>query len=98
MLDCGGSRNLVPRCKPRMKNIFQLILGKPLATDDERAERIGVAAGIPVFGRDALSPAAYGPEAALTLLLPLGLMGVGYIVPITAAILLLLLIVYLSYR
>jgi amino acid transporter len=81
-----------------MRNILQLILGKPLATDDERAERIGVAAGIPVFGLDALSSAAYGPEAALTLLLPLGLMGVGYIVPITGAILLLLLIVYLSYR
>ncbi len=81
-----------------MVNIFKLILGKPLASDDERAERIGVAAGIPVFGLDALSSAAYGPEAALTLLLPLGLAGVTYIVPITGAILLLLLIVYLSYR
>jgi amino acid transporter len=80
-----------------MANIFRLILGKPLASDDERAERIGVAAGIPVFGLDALSSAAYGPEAALTLLLPLGLAGVAYIVPITGAILLLLVIVYFSY-
>ena len=30
-------------------------------------------AGIPIFGLDALSSAAYGPEAALTLLIPLGL-------------------------
>ncbi len=55
-------------------------------------------AGIPIFGLDALSSAAYGPEAALTLLIPLGLMGVKEIVPISAAILTLLVIVYFSYR
>ena len=41
--------------------------------------------GIPIFGLDALSSAAYGPEAALTLLIPLGLLGVHYIVPVSAA-------------
>ncbi len=55
-------------------------------------------AGIPVFGLDALSSAAYGPEAALTLLIPLGLLGVQYIVPVSAAIVILLAIVYFSYR
>ena len=54
--------------------------------------------GIPVFGLDALSSAAYGPEAALTLLIPLGLMGVKYIVPVSMAIVILLVIVYFSYR
>src|SRR5271156_6532225 len=72
--------------------------GKPLLSADERAERIGAAAGIPIFGLDALSSAAYGPEAALTLLLPLGAAGVVYIVPISASIILLLTIVYFSYR
>jgi amino acid transporter len=47
---------------------------------------------------DGLSSAAYGPEAALTLLIPLGLLGVRYIVPISAAIITLLIIVYFSYR
>ena len=75
-----------------------LLFGRPLATSEERAEHIGPLAGIPVFGLDALSSAAYGPEAALTLLIPLGLMGVHYIVPVSAAIVVLLFIVFFSYR
>jgi hypothetical protein len=78
-------------------SLTDLLLGRPLATREEGAERIGPATGIPIFGLDALSSAAYGPEAALTLLIPLGLAGVGYIVPITASIFALLAIVYLSY-
>src|ERR1700721_1909380 len=74
------------------------IIGKPLATSEERAEQIGVAAGIPIFGLDALTSAAYGPEAAMTLLIPLGLPGVHYIVPVISSILLLLVIVFFSYR
>ena len=74
------------------------LLGRPLATSEERAEHIGVAGGIPIFGLDALTSAAYGPETALSLLIPLGLMGIHYIVPIISAILILLVIVYFSYR
>src|SRR5579864_8879900 len=77
---------------------IDVLFGKPLATSDERAERIGPAAGIPIFGLDALSSAAYGPEAALTLLIPLGAAGVAYIVPISVSIIVLLAIVYVSYR
>jgi amino acid transporter len=47
---------------------------------------------------DALSSAAYGPEAALTLMIPLAAAGIAYIVPITASIIILLVIVYFSYR
>jgi amino acid transporter len=78
--------------------IQDLLFGRPLATSEERAEHIGPIAGIPIFGLDALSSAAYGPEAALTLLIPLGLLGVHYIVPISTAIVILLSIVYFSYR
>jgi len=78
--------------------ILDLLFGRPLATSEERAEHIGPIAGIPIFGLDALSSAAYGPEAALTLLIPLGLTGVHYIVPISTAIIILLFIVYFSYR
>ena len=77
---------------------FRLLFGRPLATSEERAEHIGPLAGIPVFGLDALSSAAYGPEAALTLLIPLGLLGVKYILPVSTAIVILLVIVYFSYR
>src|SRR5580704_8737764 len=81
---------------PRM-NITDLILGKPISTTDERAEQIGPAAGVSIFGLDGLSSAAYGPEAALSLLIPLGLLGVRYIVPVSVAIITLLIIVYFSY-
>ncbi len=73
------------------------IFGKPLATSQERAEQIGPAAGIPIFGLDALSSAGYGPEAALTIMLPLGMVGLGYIVPISTSIVVLMAIVYFSY-
>jgi amino acid transporter len=79
-------------------SLVDIILGKPLPTSDERAEQIGPSAGIPIFGLDALSSAAYGPEAALTLLIPLGAAGVAYILPISASIIVLLTIVYFSYR
>jgi amino acid transporter len=79
-------------------SILDFLFGRPLASSEDRAEHVGPVAGIPIFGLDALSSAAYGPEAALTLLLPLGLLGVHYIVPITTTILLLLTIVYFSYR
>jgi amino acid transporter len=79
-------------------NILDLVVGKPIKTSDERAEQIGPTQGIPIFGLDALSSAAYGPEAALSLLIPLGLLGVRYIIPISAAIITLLVIVYFSYR
>src|ERR1700721_3428639 len=78
-------------------NLLYLVVGKPIKTSDERAEQIGPIAGIPIFGLDSLSSAAYGPEAALTLLLPLGLLGVKYIVPVSIAIVILLAIVYVSY-
>jgi amino acid transporter len=80
------------------RKLMTLLFGRPLATSEERAEHIGPIAGIPIFGLDALSSAAYGPEAALTLLLPLGLLGVKYIVPVSVAIVILLAIVYVSYR
>src|SRR5271170_1505162 len=78
-------------------NIIDLIVGKPIRTTDERAEQIGPAAGVSIFGLDGLSSAAYGPEAALSLLIPLGLLGVRYILPVSLAIIALLIIVYVSY-
>jgi len=79
-------------------SIVDLFFGHPLATEEEKAERIGPAKGIPIFGLDALSSAAYGPEAALTVLLVLGAAGIHYIWPISISILVLLGIVFFSYR
>ena len=79
-------------------SILDILFGRPLASQEERAEKIDPSAGIPIFGLDALSSAAYGPEAALTLLIPLGAAGVVYIIPISLSILILLTILYFSYR
>ena len=79
-------------------SFFDTLFGRPLATEEEKAERIGPVKGIPIFGLDALSSAAYGPEAALTLLIPLGMAGAVYVWPITLGIVVLLGIVYFSYR
>ncbi|HJZ55351.1 MAG TPA: APC family permease [Gemmataceae bacterium] len=78
--------------------LFDWLFGRPLATAEEEGERVGTAAGIPLLGLDALSSAAYGPEAALTILLVLGTTGLQYINPITLLIVGLLFLVYLSYR
>jgi amino acid transporter len=78
--------------------LLDYILGRSLASSEDQQERIGSFAGVSVFGLDALSSAAYGPEAALTILIPLGLAGVGLGIPITVAVSAILVIVYFSYR
>ena len=79
-------------------SVLDFLFGPPLRSDADREERVGPAAGIPIFGLDALSSAAYGPEAALTLLIPLGIAGIAYILPISISVVVLLAIVYFSYR
>jgi amino acid transporter len=74
------------------------LFGRRLASDEEGEQCVGVLAGIPMLGLDALGSAAYGPEAALTLLIPLGVAGLAYVGPISALIIALLLVVYFSYR
>src|SRR6185436_20055373 len=90
---CGG-----PLGGDRWMKLTDLFFGKPLASHEEGEQRVGPLAGIPMLGLDALASAAYGPEAALTLLIPLGSLGIAYIGPISAVIIGLLLIVYFSYR
>src|SRR5579862_2396582 len=78
--------------------LSDILFGRRLATDEEGEHRVGVLAGIPMLGLDALGSAAYGPEAALTLLIPLGAAGLGYVGPISALIIAILGVVYFSYR
>lgn len=78
-------------------SLIDFIFGRPLATSQERAEQIGSVRGIPIFGLDALSSAGYGPEAALTIMISLGVLAPLYIVPISTSIVVLLAIVYFSY-
>src|SRR4051794_27406289 len=79
-------------------SLANFLFGRPLASDEQKDQKIGPVPGIPIFSLDALGSAAYGPEAALTVLLPLGAAGMAYIVPITSTIIVLLAIVFFSYR
>jgi amino acid transporter len=87
-----------PPPQGRKATLGDYVFGRRLATAEEDEQKIGPLAGVPVLGLDALSSAAYGPEAALTLLLPLGTIGLAYVVPISSIIVAVLLIVYFSYR
>jgi amino acid transporter len=82
----------------RKRSLTDLVFGRRLASAEEDEQKIGPLAGVAVLGLDALSSAAYGPEAALTLLLPLGALGLAHVVPITGIIIAVLLVVYFSYR
>jgi hypothetical protein len=85
-----------------LRNLFmgvkEILFGKRIRTEDEQQEKISPLPGIPILGLDALASAAYGPEAALTVLLPLGVAAPAYIIPITLFIILLLFAVSISYR
>jgi amino acid transporter len=79
-------------------SLRELLLGRPLRSEEQEAQKIGPARGVPVLGLDALASASYGPEAALTILMVLGGAATGYIGPISAVIIAVLLVVYVSYR
>jgi len=76
----------------------ELILGRRLRSEESETQTLGPLGGIPVLGLDALASAAYGPEAALTVLLAVGSLSVWYAGPISAAIVGVLFILYISYR
>lgn len=78
-------------------SVSDFLFGRPLSSHEEEGQKVGILASIPMLGLDALSSAAYGPEAAMTLLLPAGIVGVHYVGPISAVIIAILLIVYASY-
>ena len=79
-------------------SLLDKILGRPLATSERGKESLSVWTGVPVLGLDALASTGYGPEAALTVLVPLGLVGLQYFPIIAVIILIELFTLYLSYR
>src|ERR1700712_4245508 len=78
--------------------LSRILLGRRLATTESDKQRIDLWMGVPVLGLDALASAAYGPEAMLTVLLPLGAGAVEHSVPLALAIAAVLLLVFFSYR
>jgi amino acid transporter len=78
--------------------VFRLLFGRPLKTAEAHTQKVGPLHGVPILGLDALGSASYGPEAALTVLVSLGALGLFYVREVIVAILVLLAILYFSYR
>ena len=78
--------------------LLDILLGRRLANREGEERKIGWAAGVPAMGLDGLGSSSYGPEAALTLLMPLGAFGVAALGWVIGPIVVLLAILYLSYR
>ena len=78
-------------------SLVRILIGRPVANREAEGLKLGILAGVPAMGLDAFSSASYGPEATLAILAAAGAAGVGRIVPITCAIVALLVILFLSY-
>ena len=74
------------------------MLGPPLKSTAIVQERMRKLIALPVLSADALSSVAYGPEAMLAVLVLAGGSGLGWSLPVSAAIAFLMLAVGLSYR
>jgi amino acid transporter len=78
-------------------SLSKLLIGRPVANREAEGRKLGVLTGLPAMGLDGLGSAAYGPEAALTILAATGAAGLAHIGPITWVILVLLAILCCSY-
>jgi amino acid transporter len=78
-------------------NVRKLVLGRRLANREFSEQKIGAFEGLAAMGLDGLGSSAYGPEAALTILIPLGAASLSYIGWVMAPIVALLAILFASY-
>lgn len=76
----------------------RLLIGKPIATEQQHHERLSRVTALAVFSSDALSSVAYATEAILAVLILGGSQALGLSLPIGAGIATLLVVVAFSYR
>ncbi len=83
------------RLSARVKSI---LIGRPLASEEDITERLPKTKALAVFSSDAISSSTYASEEILLILAAGGAAAVAFSVPIAIGIALLLLIVSTSYR
>src|SRR5690348_10892655 len=76
----------------------RVLFGRPLASDRLEQERLNKRTALAVLSSDAISSVAYATEQTLLVLAVLGAAALQYVVPISAVIVGLLVLVALSYR
>jgi hypothetical protein len=79
------------------RSVSHWFIGRPLSTADAPHQTIGKRVGLAVFASDALSSTAYATQEILGVLTVAGTVALGYVFPISIAIVLLLMIVTISY-
>jgi amino acid transporter len=79
-------------------SLKRLLVGRPIATDQAQHERLNKKTAMAVFSSDPLSSVAYSTEAILLVLLAAGSTAIGFLVPISIGLAVLLGILTLSYR
>lgn len=79
-------------------DLRNVLLGRRLRNREHDDRKLGWIEAVPAMGLDGLGSSSYGPEAALTVLIPLGAMGLVYLGPVMGLIISLLAILYFSYR
>ena len=80
------------------KNWHQWLIGRPLQTADAPHQTIGKAIGLAVFASDALSSTAYATQEIMMILAIAGSGALGYVFPISIAIVALMVVVTISYQ
>lgn len=78
-------------------NLLNILIGRRLANAEAQGRKITTLEGFAAMGLDGLSSSAYGPEAALIILMAAGSAGLGKLHPVMLAVLLLLLMLFVSY-
>ena len=76
----------------------RLLIGKPIATEQQHNERLNKITALAVFSSDALSSVAYATEAILAVLILAGSAALGLSLPVAGGIAFLLVVVAISYR
>ena len=82
----------------RSSNWRAWLIGRPLSTADAPHQAIGKAVGLAVFSSDALSSTAYATQEILIILAMAGTVALGWVLPVSAAIVGLLVILTISYE
>src|SRR5580704_7868852 len=80
------------------RTFSRLLVGRALSRHEASSEKITPVEGLSALSLDALTSVAYGPEAILVVLAAAGATALHLIVPITIAIVVLLVILVISYR
>jgi amino acid transporter len=79
-------------------SVWRLLVGRPLPSSQAAHEQITQVQGLSALSLDALTSVAYGPEAIIVVLAVAGVGALHLVLPITIAIVGLLVILVLSYR